>query len=121
MRVHSSSRFVLQRGYPSASYYGLSDWNGMFNCGLGESSQTQFQYERLLDEGDFYQFMNSQYFTVPHLISPHEHLVFHNTKVTLALWAHLNGHRAGNLLFTGLSRSGKFKLPHTVEARLHAI
>ena len=31
MRVRSSSRFVLQRGYPFASYCGLSDWTGMFN------------------------------------------------------------------------------------------
>ena len=54
-------------------------------------------------------------------MSPYEHLVFHNSKVTLVIWAQLNGHWAVSLWFTGLSRSGKFRLPHTVEERLHAI
>ena len=65
--------------------------------------------------------MNSEYFTVSHLMSPHEHLVFLNSKATLALRTHLNGHRAVNLWFTGLSGSVKFMLSHSVEERLHSM
>jgi len=40
-------------------------------------------------------------------MSPHEPLVFHKSKVSRALRAHLNGHWTVNLWFAGLSGSGK--------------
>jgi adenylylsulfate kinase len=52
---------------------------------------------------------------------PYGHLVFHNSKVTLALRAHLNGHRPVNLWFTRLSGSVKFTLSYSVKERLHAM
>jgi len=54
-------------------------------------------------------------------MSPHEPLVFHNSKVSRALRGHLNGHWAINLWFAGLSESGKLMLAQTVEVRLHGM
>jgi len=54
-------------------------------------------------------------------MSPHEHLAFHNFKVSRALRAHLNGHWAVNLWFAGLSGSGKLMVAHTVEERLQVM